>query len=164
MNHKDILSLANHHLSSRVAEFGPEEACFDRISKLATIILNKEVSPYDVAMIMLASNLGQLQEARTKPETYVLAITNVAFGLQFASSLRSVGIAIEEDIVGLAKRAVKNNDDELLEALNRPLEVNQSFVDTVDLLNKVEAAEMAKKLKPSVKIDIAGGKPTVEGK
>jgi hypothetical protein len=103
-NHTEILISAGSILKERARQYGPEEECFDRISKLATIILNKPISVYDVAMIQVATKLGRLQEARTHEDNYIDAVNYLAFGAQFAKTMTSVSTAVEDDIVAIAKR------------------------------------------------------------
>jgi len=78
--------------------------CFDRISKISTLILNKEISPYDVAMIMVALKLGRLQESRSLDDHYVDGINYMAFAAQFAKAQTSIETAIGDDIAAMAKR------------------------------------------------------------
>jgi len=103
-NHTDILATAVRTLRDRGNQYGPEELCFDRISKLATIILNKEISSYDVSMIMVALKLGRLQEARGLDDNYVDGINYMAFAAQFAKAKTSIETAVEDDIIAMAKR------------------------------------------------------------
>jgi len=103
-NHTEILISAGSILKERARQYGPEEECFDRISKLATIILNKPISVYDVAMIQVATKLGRLQEARTHDDNYIDAVNYLAFGAQFAKTMTSVSTAVEDDIAAIAKR------------------------------------------------------------
>jgi hypothetical protein len=103
-NHAEILISAGSILKDRARQYGPEEECFDRISKIATIILNKPISVYDVAMIQVATKLGRLQEARTHEDNYIDAINYMAFGAQFSKTMSSVSTAVEDDIVAIAKR------------------------------------------------------------
>ena len=103
-NHTEILMSAGSILKERARQYGPEEACFDRISKLATIILNKPISIYDIAMIHVATKLGRLQESRTLDDNYIDAVNYLAFAAQFANSQSSVSTAMEDDIVAIAKR------------------------------------------------------------
>jgi hypothetical protein len=91
-------------LRDRHTQYGPEELCFDRISKIATVILNKEISPYDVSMIMVALKLGRLQDSRTLDDNYVDGINYLAFAAQFAKAKTSIETAVEDDIVAMAKR------------------------------------------------------------
>jgi hypothetical protein len=104
MNHKDVLKSAATMLNERGQEYGGEEACFKRISDLASIILNKSISQYDVAMILHCVKLGRLQEARQKPDNYVDGINYLAFASQFSHAQNSVVTAIEDDIASMAKR------------------------------------------------------------
>ena len=112
MNHKEVLSSAVGILKDRAAQYGPEEDCFGRISQLASIVLNKPVSPYDVAMILHCTKLGRLQENRTNPDNYVDGINYLAFGGQFAGLRASVEVAVEDDIAALARKfaPVKKDD------------------------------------------------------
>ncbi len=91
-------------LKERGLQYGPEEACFDRIAKLATIVLNKEISPYDIAMIQVCLKLGRLQEARTLKDNYVDSINYMAFAAQFADQGVSVQTALNDDVRALVER------------------------------------------------------------
>ena len=103
-NHTQILDTAAKTLKDRGNQYGPAELCFDRISKIATLILNKEISPYDVSMVMVALKLGRLQESRSLDDNYVDGINYMAFAAQFAKAQKSIETAVEDDIVAMAKR------------------------------------------------------------
>jgi midasin (ATPase involved in ribosome maturation) len=103
-NHTEILSTAAKTLRDRHTQYGPAEMCFDRISQIATLVLNKEISPYDVTMIMVAMKLGRLQEARALDDNYIDGINYMAFAAQFAKAKTSIETAVEDDIVAMAKR------------------------------------------------------------
>jgi midasin (ATPase involved in ribosome maturation) len=103
-NHTEILSTAARTLKDRHTQYGPAELCFDRISQIATLILNKEISPYDVTMIMVALKLGRLQESRGLDDNYIDGINYMAFAAQFAKAKTSIETAVEDDIVAMAKR------------------------------------------------------------
>lgn len=115
MNHKDALKSAATILNNRAQEYGGEEACFKRISDLASIILNKSISQYDVAMILHCVKLGRLQEARQKDDNYVDGINYLAFASQFSHAQNSVVTALEDDIASMAKRysPVDSGDKEI---------------------------------------------------
>jgi len=89
MNHKDALLSAVTILNERAEEYGPEELCFQRIASLATIVLNKYLNEYDIAMILHCVKLGRLQESRGKADNYIDGINYLAFGAQFAQTLNS---------------------------------------------------------------------------
>lgn len=102
-------------LKERGLQYGPEEACFDRISKLATIVLNKDISPYDIAMIQVCLKLGRLQEARTHKDNYIDSINYMAFAAQFADQGISVSTALNDDIRAMVERLAPENKEESIE-------------------------------------------------
>lgn len=104
MNHREILKEAASLIAERGKEYGPEDACFQRSADLASIILNKSISKYDVAMILHANKLARLQESRTKADHYVDGINYLAFGAQFAQQNGSIAVAVEDDIKVMATR------------------------------------------------------------
>jgi len=106
------LSSAVGILKDRAAQYGPEEDCFGRISQLSSIILNKTISPYDVAMILHCTKLGRLQENRTNADHYVDGINYLAFSGQFAGLRASVEAAVEDDIAALARKFAPVKKDE----------------------------------------------------
>ena len=108
-NHAEILASAVGTLRERGNQYGAIEPCFDRISKLATIILNKPISPYDVAMIEVAVKLGRLQEARDLDDNYKDAINYLAFAAQFIDAKPS-NEQIESDIAEFAKKYAPRPD------------------------------------------------------
>lgn len=98
MKHMDILNNVQAILKDRADQYGPAEACFDRISKLASISLNKPISRYDVAMILHCVKLGRLQDARANLDNYLDGINYLAFAGEFIRSEESVIIAAENDV------------------------------------------------------------------
>ena len=67
MNPKDILTAAAALIDDRGVNYGGIEASFDRAAKIATLKLDKNVSAYDVAII-----LESVKDARraTCPDHY----------------------------------------------------------------------------------------------
>lgn len=86
MNHADVLRQSASAVNELTNAYGPREMVFDRAARLASILVNREVSPYEVAMITMALNLGHLQENRGDPKNYVSSIVNVAFAAQFGAA------------------------------------------------------------------------------
>jgi len=99
VDHKDILTTAAATLNDRGQQYGDADACFTRIAKLSSIILNKEITRYDVAMILHAVKLGRLQESRSKPDNYVDGINYLAFGAEFSQDHR-----VDDDVTEIALR------------------------------------------------------------
>jgi len=104
MNHREVLKQSASLVSERGREYGPEDACFQCSADLASIILNKAISKYDVAMILHANKLARMQESRSKSDHYVDGINYLAFGAQFAQQASSVAVAVEDDIKVMASR------------------------------------------------------------
>ena len=84
--------------------YGPEEPCFERISVIATAILGKNISTYDIAMIHHATKLARMQTARTHEDNYIDGINYLAFAAQFVKRRDSVNVAMEEDIRAMAQK------------------------------------------------------------
>ena len=103
-NHRDILKEAASLIAERGREYGPEDACFQRSADLATIVLNKPISKYDVAMILGLNKMARLQESRSKRDHYVDGINYMAFAAQFAQQQGSAEVAVEDDIKAMASR------------------------------------------------------------
>ena len=127
----DILSTAVKTLKDRKAQYGSEELGFDRTSKIATLILNKEISPYDVAMIMVALKLGRLQESRSLDDHYVDGINYMAFAAQFVNAKPAIDTTLEDGIAAIAKRFSQNrgNLDAESNSDNNSNDVNGRWVD-----------------------------------
>ena len=106
VSHRKVLQTSASVLNDRAAQYGDETACFDRIATIASTILGKNLTAYDISIIMVAMKLGRLREARQKVDTYVDAINYVAFAAQFApAGSYEDGIAEMEDrIAELAEK------------------------------------------------------------
>jgi hypothetical protein len=113
MNHKQIIKSAVDVLKDRSEAYGSEEMCFKRISDIATIILNKSISEYDVSMIMLCVKMGRLQEDRQNLDHYVDSVNYLAFAAQFSGSQNSVATAMMDDVAALAQRTVEKSQAQL---------------------------------------------------
>jgi len=104
MNHKDALTKAATLINQRGSEYGPEDACFDRSAKLASIVLNKTITKYDVAMILAMNKMARLQESRSKDDHYIDAMNYMAFASQFSGEFETVAAAVEDDVKAMASK------------------------------------------------------------
>jgi len=84
MNHADILRASASKVNELDSSYGPRELVFDRAARIATILLNIELTPYDVSIITASLHLAHLQSNRVDPDNFISAIVNVAFSGQFA--------------------------------------------------------------------------------
>ena len=102
-NHMDILTTAASVLRERAGQYGPVELCFDRASKLASIRLNREITMYDIAIIMSSVKQARQIENPTLVDSWVDDVNYVAIAGQFAGAQYG-GSEIEDDISAIARR------------------------------------------------------------
>ena len=102
MNHADILRSSASKVNELDSSYGPRELVFDRAAKIASILLDTQLSAYDVSMITVALNLAHIQGNRMDASNYVSAIVNVAFSGQFAQP-----DTLADDLKGFEEAATK---------------------------------------------------------
>jgi len=90
MHHTDFISASARILTERGKEYGPVEPCFERIANLASILLNRNVTPFEVCVFHIATKLARSVESPTKDDTWIDLINYAAFAGQF-SNVRSNG-------------------------------------------------------------------------
>lgn len=83
--------------------YGPEDVLHEDISKICTILLGKSISPYDVAMMHVATKLARIKNQRDYFDSYVDAINYLSFAGQFAKRTDSITVAMEDDLVKLTR-------------------------------------------------------------
>ena len=84
MNHKDVLYKAAETLNDRGANYGDIEEMFTDTAKMASIVLGKEITKYDVTTIM---EMVKLRRRRANPklaDNYIDNVNYTAFSAQFA--------------------------------------------------------------------------------
>jgi len=89
-------------LRDRAAQYGPEDQLFDRISRIATVMLDRIITPYDVAMIHVATKMARVASNPRHLDNYVDGVNYMAFAAQFAEIQTST--AEEEDIAAMARK------------------------------------------------------------
>lgn len=83
MNHKDLLADAVATLRERGNRYGPMEEMFDRTARLASIILDRTVTPYEITTILKCLKDARKKYDRANPEHYMDNINYEAFSAQF---------------------------------------------------------------------------------
>lgn len=84
MNHIKVLDEARATVAERAAEYGGVSDCFTRIAQIAALILNKEVTAHDVAMIHIATKLGRLAYNPRHGDSYTDLVNYAAFAREFS--------------------------------------------------------------------------------
>ena len=83
MEHKEILKAAYALMGERGKEYGQASENFQRAAEIATLIMGKEISRYDIATAMIAVKLARLHASRDKADTYLDIINYTAFAGEF---------------------------------------------------------------------------------
>lgn len=86
MHHTQVIQKSIAVVQQRGQEYGDASASFIRIASLATVLLNKAVSAYDVATILFAVKLGRIAHDRANDDSFVDGINYLAFMNQFAEA------------------------------------------------------------------------------
>jgi len=109
MEYASIMQNAAKTYNERGEQYGDLEGTHYRIAQIASLILGKPVTPYDVAMILHAVKLGRLQEDRKNPDNYIDGINYFAFAGSFITATQ-----VEDDISAIAKRfaPIKRTENE----------------------------------------------------
>ena len=91
-------------MGDRGRKYGSVEDTFERASKLATILLNKQITMYDLAMIMHSMKMARIPSSPTMDDHYIDGINYLSMAAQFSRSEEQVKTALEEDIASMARK------------------------------------------------------------
>ena len=84
MDHREALRLAAQLLTERGRDYGDPARCFSDAATIATVMLRRPITPYDVAKIMEAMKLAREAESPHRADHYVDRINYTAFAAQFS--------------------------------------------------------------------------------
>lgn len=84
MHYRDVLKTCAGILNDRNQKYGDSDVCFGRISKIASVVLDKPVSEYDVAIILSCVKLGRIPGNPAYADNYVDLANYAAFSAHFA--------------------------------------------------------------------------------
>ena len=100
MNHRDVLETAISTINDRDKTYGPMYETFDRVSKIATVMLGREFTSYDASVVMMAIKMSRLAHDRTHTDSWI----DLAAYTAFAGDLSAPGDKRQPDFVdGFAK-------------------------------------------------------------
>lgn len=83
MNHREAIDKALDVLSPREETYGSPQENFGRIAKIAAVLLNRNVSEWEVAAFLLATKLGRIPNDPTYEDSYIDGINYLAFMAEF---------------------------------------------------------------------------------
>ena len=84
--HLDILNEATRSITDHMIDYGEPAANYERASALVSLILNKPVTPYEIAMIKLAVKLSRIAETPDLRKSYVELIACAALAGEFINA------------------------------------------------------------------------------
>jgi len=79
VKHTDLIKTALKTIEERGEQYGTVENNFNRISTIASAILDRQVTPYEIAMILHALKLARIGAAPEHADSYVDGISYLAF-------------------------------------------------------------------------------------
>ena len=119
-NHTDILKQAANILGDRGRRYGSVEECFERCADIATIMLGKQITLYDVSIVMAAMKMARITSSPTLDDNYIDGINYLAFASQFSTSEEQAKVAMEEDIAAMARKFAPKRPE-----LQMPIDIPQ---------------------------------------
>ena len=111
-NHTDILKASAIILGDRGRKYGSVEDTFDRAAKIATLLLNKHITMYDLAMIMHSMKMARIPSSPTVDDHYIDGINYLSMAAQFSQSEEQAKVALEEDIAAMARKFAPRRPDQ----------------------------------------------------
>lgn len=103
-NHMDILNQATAILEQRGRRYGKVEEGLERAATIATTILGKQITIFDIAIIMTSIKLSRILSSQTLDDNYIDGINYLAFAGQFSTAEEQIAVALEEDIASMARK------------------------------------------------------------
>lgn len=85
MNPKTFLDEAASLIDDRGNDYGGIEQNFETIASLANTVLNRDLSAFDVAMILHCVKLARLRTSPTKRDNYLDGVNYLAFAGEMAA-------------------------------------------------------------------------------
>jgi hypothetical protein len=84
--HIDILNEAMRSISDHMIDYGEPAKNYERASALASMILGKPITPYEIAIIKMAVKLSRIAETPDLRKSYVEMIACAAFAGEFVNA------------------------------------------------------------------------------
>lgn len=102
MHYRDVLKTCATTLSDRGKKYGDSDVCFTRIAKIASLVLDKPISTYDIAIILACVKLGRIPGNPTYDDNYVDLANYAAFAAHFAGSEPQQTVGLNQPSVNLS--------------------------------------------------------------
>jgi len=93
MRYDETMRASASVIGDRAAQYGSPDQCFYRIAKIASVMLDKDITPRDVAIMLLCTKLGRIPESPDYEDNYVDGISYLAFAAHFSEQKESGPVA-----------------------------------------------------------------------
>lgn len=97
MHYRDVLKNCAAILNDRDKKYGDSDICFNRIANIASIVLDRPISTYDVAIILACVKLGRIPGDPAYADNYVDLANYAAFSAHFADKNAEVSSAFRAE-------------------------------------------------------------------
>lgn len=104
MSYESIIRRAVDEEQAENRMFGSSEDVMTRASKIASILLNKTISPYDVSIIASCIEMGRLPVNRADPDSFAKVINGFSIGCVLANHIDSVATAAEDNMKAMVNK------------------------------------------------------------
>ena len=84
-HHTDILMNTAHTLRDRTEQYGSPSEAYQRAAAIASVTTGKQLTHYDIVMVMHAVKLSRMVTGRGNLDHYEDAINYLAFAAEFAT-------------------------------------------------------------------------------
>jgi hypothetical protein len=85
-NAKQILSTSIDIIGSRAEEYGDASQSFSRASTIASTMLDKTITAYDVSIVLMAVKMARIAQNKTHMDSYVDLAAYTGFAAQFSNA------------------------------------------------------------------------------
>lgn len=95
MNRKQVLENAVVSLEIHESDLGM--SMYTKVSTIASTLLDKRITPYDVSMVEMALNLARATSKSNKEEAWINMVTSAGYAAQYSSEKLSLPEAVVSD-------------------------------------------------------------------
>jgi hypothetical protein len=130
MDHGDIIKTSATVIAKRRESYGPPTECFERAATIASVMLGKPVTPYEVVSIMHAVKLARIAQSPKNLDHYVDGVSYLAFAGEFSGAGKedtrrdTKALATLSDLAQGANRGVA--DPRIAAVANRTIGVDEA--------------------------------------
>jgi Domain of unknown function (DUF6378) len=86
VDHGDILKTAAKTIAKRRESYGSPAECFERAAAIASAVLDRAVTPYEIAVIFNAMKLARIAQSPANPDHYIDAVAYMSFAAEFVGA------------------------------------------------------------------------------